>query len=210
MTERRPEPSNPESKTAKPAWVSRTSARACNARESHCKSSNSPRFSACPKQKSGDKSLQDCLNFLQRCVGKPSRYHTADALPSQPLTLSPAGTSSSCAWGTPCMICHRLPQKDGSSPDSSTVELPYCEGIEVVTAAELQHAPAELLRSPSGDTVEDPTLKGTSLEGFPGKFGASATKILMRMRSNASQLATTAKRASDDLLNEFWGRGRDR
>ncbi|KAK9835571.1 hypothetical protein WJX74_003352 [Apatococcus lobatus] len=166
------------------------------------------------------------------CIGKPSHLNAADVSPSQPADSVPSGDFKFFCAGFSMYDKSQLPMKDGSSPSASNpaaVELPYCEGIEVVTSAELQHAPAELLRSPTGEAappavspagsrpqrpktwVEDsPGLKGTSLEDFPQKFGASAKKVFNRMCSNANQLATSAKRASDDLMNEFWGRGRDR
>lgn len=169
-------------------------------------------------------------HFRYLCLGY-SMYNETRLRERQRGAVGAAGSSSGGTGSSGDNASGDRRQQQQQQGDD--VELPYCEGVEIISAAALQRkpvlleegaSPSELGTNPISANNQGPApaqpkdrrnfvsppMNGIRLDEFPQRFMKSSRKILDQMSINASRIVVTVKRTADRVQEGLWGdRSRD-
>ncbi|KAL3132274.1 hypothetical protein ABBQ32_008859 [Trebouxia sp. C0010 RCD-2024] len=162
------------------------------------------------------------------CGGVRSKHLTSPDLAEVPPESIPNGEFKYMCLGY-SMHVDRQQKRQRSSTDQGAdmIELPYCEGIQVVMATDTQQSPmlqaeASQEAAPTQQATDrrpprrtysggqaDNNLGGVNLGDLSDRFIKTSGKIVEKMGSNLGQIAATAKQAAKKVGEQIWGKGRD-
>ncbi|KAL0034917.1 hypothetical protein WJX79_000291 [Trebouxia sp. C0005] len=164
------------------------------------------------------------------CAGIRSKHLTSSDLAELPPESIPAGEFKYMCMGY-SLHADRLKNKQRTATEhtSDSIDLPYCEGIQVVMATETQRSPMlqteasqeaasqqtperqAPLRARKTYTGAQPehNVGGVNLADLSERFIKTSGKIVDKMGSNLGQIATTVKQAANKVGEQIWGKGRD-
>lgn len=163
---------------------------------------------------------------LPRCGGVPATRDVAYDLSSLQTESVPSGDFKYVCLGYSQYSEAELRARQRSATPGESIDLPYCEGLEVISAAAVEGpmlmkegagaGTAADLSPPSGSGdmpaggrrpawVGQP---GVSVEEFPDRVYKTAGKIVTHMKRNLDHMAGSMRKTLQQLSNDIFGKGR--